>query len=278
MITAAGVLFLAGDDPWDMRALLIRRTVEGDHEGEWSIPGGKIEEGETAEEAAIRECEEELGLVHFPNDLELLARRIYDGVDYTTFSCRVPEPFDVTLNEEHDAFDWVPVGRVSGVEEGRSDSAPSLPPGVTVKRFETVQNGEAAGYYDPETKTIHLASHLRLSDGLRELSNPARLEAHEAGHAVDHALGWASHDDAFSALLEPARDLLEPEEVIGADYYLGNPEEAFAEAYAVLHGPAPGARYFGTLEPDRARETMGEIIGWVKNRVSSGSISKPQVD
>ena len=122
MILAAGVLFLAGDDPRALKALLVRRTGVGDHEGEWSVPGGKIEEDETAEEAAIRECEEELGIVHFPNDLELHARRIRDGVDYTTFACRVPEPFEVTLNEEHDAFEWVPVGSVSGVEEERSDA------------------------------------------------------------------------------------------------------------------------------------------------------------
>ena len=428
MINAAGVLFLAGEDPRNLLALLVRRTAEGDHEGEWSIPGGKIEEGETAEEAATRECEEELGLVDFPNDLELHTRRIYDGVDYTTFSCRVPEPFDVTLNEEHDAFEWISVGSISGVEEGRSDAefneadhprdsdgkfgsgggkkswpghsdlgvynsadkpdgftaikefpfvgdtevgrvldiakekapdwkydleptenktvsqdeivsmqpwtddatvekyqkdygeknplalhhdgryylvngthraiarirngqneiplrvvdldrtgrsdgsvdaAEFVPRNVRVERSETVQNGEAAGYYDPATKTIYLATHLRLGDGLRELSNPARLEAHEAGHAVDHSLGWVSHDEAFVALLEPVRDVLEPEEVIGADYYLGNPEEAFAEAYAYLRGPAEGAMYFGTLEPDRVKETVGEIIEWVRNRISS---------
>ncbi len=268
MITAAGVLFLAGNDHTDLRALLVRRTDHGDHAGEWSIPGGKIEEGETAEEAAIRECEEELGIVHLPNDLELHARRIYDGVDYTTFTCRVPEPFEVTLNEEHDAFDWIPVGNLSGVEEGRSDAVLR---GVKIVREETVQDGEAAGYYDPETRTIHLATHLRLGDGLRELSNPERLEAHEEGHAVDHALGWASHDPAFVALLEPARDDLDPEEVIGADYYLGNSEEAFAEAYAVLRGPAPGARYFGTLEPERVAETMNDLVEWVRNQTGGQS-------
>ena len=269
MINAAGVLFLAGEDPRNLLALLVRRTAEGDHEGEWSIPGGKIEEGETAEEAAFRECWEEIGIDDLPGELTLHARRIRDGVDYTTFTCRVPEPFEVTLNEEHDAFEWVPVGSISGVEEGRSDSSPSFPPGVSIKRSETVRDGEAAGYYDPATKTIYLATHLRLGDGLRELSNPARLEAHEIGHAVDHSLGWASHDPAFSDLLGPARDLLEAEEVIGADYYLGNPEEAFAEAYAYLRGPAEGAKYFGTLEPDRAGEAMGEIIEWVLSRISS---------
>jgi 8-oxo-dGTP pyrophosphatase MutT (NUDIX family) len=116
MILAAGVLFLAGEDPRDLSALLVRRTAEGDHAGEWSIPGGKIEDGETAEEAAERECEEELGIGGLPNDLELHARRIYDGVDYTTFTCRVPEPFEVTLNDEHDDYKWVPVGSVSGDE------------------------------------------------------------------------------------------------------------------------------------------------------------------
>ncbi|MBD3280779.1 NUDIX domain-containing protein [Candidatus Dojkabacteria bacterium] len=43
----------------DARILLIQRLNNG---GIWSIPGGHLDQGETFEEAAIRECKEELNI------------------------------------------------------------------------------------------------------------------------------------------------------------------------------------------------------------------------
>jgi ADP-ribose pyrophosphatase YjhB (NUDIX family) len=58
-------------------AVLLIERGEGPAEGLWSLPGGAIEAGETAEEAARREVEEETGLICH---IEGLAG-VYDVID-----------------------------------------------------------------------------------------------------------------------------------------------------------------------------------------------------
>lgn len=55
-VPAVGVVCLRGDE-----VLLIRRGTPP-RQGEWSLPGGRIEPGETATDAAIRELREETGV------------------------------------------------------------------------------------------------------------------------------------------------------------------------------------------------------------------------
>jgi len=102
VIQAAGILFKTGN-----KVLLVKRAAGGDHVGTWATPGGKLEDGETAAQAAVRECYEELGL-----DAETLGilrpwtRSQRDGVDYTTFLMTVEAPFRPNLNDESDDFEW----------------------------------------------------------------------------------------------------------------------------------------------------------------------------
>ncbi|WP_407938158.1 (deoxy)nucleoside triphosphate pyrophosphohydrolase [Novosphingobium malaysiense] len=46
----------------DDRVLLQKRDFSAVHGGLWEFPGGKVEVGETPEDAAVRELEEELGI------------------------------------------------------------------------------------------------------------------------------------------------------------------------------------------------------------------------
>lgn len=135
MIRAAGILFLCGGS-----ALFIRRGNNQDHPGEWACPGGGIEDGETAEEAAIRESFEEVGFEVSPAALRPWTRTVTpaiapplpepmplepidttapvieggmieaaEPVDFVTFVVRLKEQFTPVLSEESDGYCWAPV-------------------------------------------------------------------------------------------------------------------------------------------------------------------------
>lgn len=102
MKRAAGVLLMAPSG----RVLLMRRRAGGeDHGSLWASPGGGIEDGETAEQAARREFKEETGF-EFTGPLKEWTRRVKDDVDFTTFLGR-GEEFEPERNEEHDGHAWV---------------------------------------------------------------------------------------------------------------------------------------------------------------------------
>lgn len=108
LIQAAGIMFMTDEG----ETLLLKRSSLCDLPGTWCFPGGMVEEGETPEEAAERECEEEIGRI--PEGVRRLwTRRIAnDGdqqVDYTTFIQRIGKSFKPKLNDENSAFAWVRV-------------------------------------------------------------------------------------------------------------------------------------------------------------------------
>lgn len=95
----AGILFRAPGPQY----LLVRRSDTG----EWEQPGGHLEADESPEEAAVRECVEEIG--GCPDGIRWIARIATnpDGGDYTCFLQDVPAPFDPKLNDEHTEWQWV---------------------------------------------------------------------------------------------------------------------------------------------------------------------------
>lgn len=136
MIKAAGILFVVGNS-----ALFLRRNAAGDHPGEWCVPGGKVEAGESILSAAIREAHEECGQLVGP-EIPLIWTRALgdtspptgegaegdegaepDTVDFTTYIVNLSETFIPAIDHsESDGYVWSPI-----------DSPPSpLHPGVQV--------------------------------------------------------------------------------------------------------------------------------------------------
>ena len=88
----------------------------GDFKGGWEFPGGKIEEGETPEEALVREIKEELGT-------EIVVGELIDTIeyDYPTFhlsmDCFWAEIVsgDLVL-KEHEAAKWLRMDELDSVD------------------------------------------------------------------------------------------------------------------------------------------------------------------
>lgn len=97
---AAGVLAFAPSG----KALLARRCG-ADNPALWAYPGGGIEAGESAEDAARREFKEETGF-ELEGPLVAWTQRVDGETDFTTFLGKVPEEFTPRFNGEHDAHVW----------------------------------------------------------------------------------------------------------------------------------------------------------------------------
>lgn len=75
--------------------------------GTWEFPGGKIEPGETAAEALVREVDEEIDCRVRVGELVATTRYVYDFavVKLTTFYCELVEGEPVCT--EHAALQWL---------------------------------------------------------------------------------------------------------------------------------------------------------------------------
>lgn len=65
----------------DGTILLSRRINTGHADGQWSLPAGHVEEGESIQSGLIREVREEVGVIVEPEDLTLIVTESRQAID-----------------------------------------------------------------------------------------------------------------------------------------------------------------------------------------------------
>jgi 8-oxo-dGTP diphosphatase len=101
--------------------LLLKRSHYGKRKGEWDLPGGRLDEGETLEQGLAREIKEEIGvdsatashtLFYSCSTLRKDEKEPYNYV-LSLYVGEISAP-TIMLSPEHDEFMWVALDRLVG--------------------------------------------------------------------------------------------------------------------------------------------------------------------
>ncbi|MER5962874.1 (deoxy)nucleoside triphosphate pyrophosphohydrolase [Streptomyces sp. NPDC002057] len=109
VVVVAGALYDRG------RLLAARRSAPVELAGRWELPGGKLEPGESPEEALVRELREELGVEVEPGERIPGEWPLKPGYVLRVWTARLlsgePRPL-----EDHDALRWLARSELDSVD------------------------------------------------------------------------------------------------------------------------------------------------------------------
>ena len=89
------------------RLLAARRSYPADTAGRWELPGGKVDPGESPEEALVREVEEELGCRIAVTGWLAPETTIRDGLVLRVATAGLVDREPLPRVGEHDAIRWL---------------------------------------------------------------------------------------------------------------------------------------------------------------------------
>ena len=102
----------------DQERLLLIRRGRPPGVGYWSVPGGRVQLGETVGEAVVRELAEETGLEGVCDELLGWVERITDEHHFVILDFRVTilDPADPVAGDDAAEAAWVPLHEVSEMD------------------------------------------------------------------------------------------------------------------------------------------------------------------
>ena len=102
---------------YDGRLLVVRRG-RGPAQGQWSVPGGRVQAGETLAEAVVRELAEETGVEGVCGELLDWVERIGEDHHFVIFDflVQVLEPAEPVAGDDAAEAAWVPLGQVADLD------------------------------------------------------------------------------------------------------------------------------------------------------------------
>lgn len=121
------------------RVLMIQRTLDPEDPaaGTWEFPGGHLDDGESAADAAMREWEEETGL-DFPADASRVATWLTPDGRYQGFVYKVDREDSIPINtgdgEDGETLAWFDPAHLPGFPALREELGEDLPVKALAKR------------------------------------------------------------------------------------------------------------------------------------------------
>jgi 8-oxo-dGTP pyrophosphatase MutT (NUDIX family) len=232
------------------QVLFLERSDDTDIEpNTLGLAGGKVEEGETPEEAAKRELLEETGMD--VEELELV--RVIENEDGSVshyFKADAPEVVDLSLSEEHTNHVWMGVDEIKESDNiifGNND------------RFVSLIEEDTTGGEDEDTEILEIVEGVEEFEELKNL-----YEEEEGEEAVDAYVA--------DAIMEMSEDETEPIMEKLRESLSGNPkrfmnikkrlkESASIGKYKTNYGKAWG-------------ETINIIGNWYAGKISTETAKK----
>jgi hypothetical protein len=106
---AASIAFVS---PERTVLLLKRSPIDDNFAGYWCFPGGKVDDGETVEDAAKREATEEVGPCPLDGIMNIDTVTTARDWEHTTYAVPAPFSFTPKLSAEHVECGWYPINEL----------------------------------------------------------------------------------------------------------------------------------------------------------------------
>ncbi|GGM43124.1 hypothetical protein GCM10012275_12620 [Longimycelium tulufanense] len=91
----------------DRELLAQQRSYPAEHAGQWELPGGRVEPGETDKAALVRECREELGVEIVAGEQIGPDIPLHNGMVLRVLSATLADPNAEPVAHDHHAVRWL---------------------------------------------------------------------------------------------------------------------------------------------------------------------------